>query len=78
MDFLDDREFWWRFKWHWIFLVVVLAGLVIGLLSQLLGLIAAMAGVAKVLLFFSKALFVASGFVLAFGVLILLCEQMPL
>lgn len=74
MELFDDREFWWRFKWHWIFLIVVLAGLVVGLLSQLLGLIAAAAGIAKILLFFSKALFVVSGFVLAFGVLILLCE----
>jgi hypothetical protein len=74
MELFDDREFWWRFKWHWIFVIVVLAGLVVGLVSQLLGLIAAAEGAAKILLFFTKALFAVSGFVLAFGVLILLCE----
>lgn len=74
MGLIDDRDLWWRIRWHWVFFVVVVAGIAVGLLGKAIGLIPAAEGVFKVFIAFSKSLFILGGCIVGFAALVFAYE----
>lgn len=75
MDFIDDRQFWWRIKWQWVLIIVVFSGIAVGLIARLLGLSESLAKLSAGLIFLSEAIFIIGGLVFAFAILIMVYEQ---
>jgi hypothetical protein len=79
MDFIDDRQFWWRIKWQWILLIVILSGILVGLIARVLGLFEPLERLSAALVLFSEAIFIIGGLIFAFAALILgyeLCQML--
>lgn len=75
MGLWDDREFWLRIKWHFVFIVIGVAGLAFGLFAKLLTMMSLATGFAQVLNLISIVLFLISGIIAAFAVLLLIYEM---
>lgn len=74
MDFINDRQFWWRIKWQWAVLIVFIAGITIGLIGRIFGLFEPLTSLSAALIFLSEALFLVSAAVFAFAMLLLCYE----
>ncbi len=78
MDFINDRQFWWRIKWQWVLLIVFISGIFIGLIARMLGLFESLVWLSNALILLSQALFLTCAIIFAFAVLVLgyeLCKM---